>query len=235
MPLLGMYFDPMYFAILGPGMLLALWATFKVKTTFARYRRERVASGMTGAETAREILRRNNLHDVKVVETSGMLSDHYDPRTRTVRLSPDVYRLPSVASVAVAAHEVGHALQHARGYAPLALRSAAVPLANLGSFLPWILIAVGMWLQAMTWVYAGIILFAGVVFFQFVTLPVEFNASKRARAQLADFCLVSERDAVGVKKVLFAAALTYVAGAITAVLTLLYFLLRAGLLGGRRN
>jgi Zn-dependent membrane protease YugP len=233
--MLGMYFDPMYFAILGPGLLLALWATFKVKTTFARYSRVRVGSGLTGAQVAREILRRNNLHDVKIVETAGLLSDHYDPRSRTVRLSPDVFRLPSVAAVAVAAHEVGHALQHARGYAPLALRSAAVPIANLGSFLPWILIAVGIWLQAMTWVYAGVILFAGVVFFQLVTLPVEFNASTRARAQLADLGLVDRRDADGVRKVLSAAAMTYVAGAITAVLTLLYFLLRAGLLGGRRD
>ena len=235
MSMLGMYFDPLYFVILGPGMLLALWATLKVKSTFARYGRERVGSGMTGAQVALEILRRNNLHDVRVVETSGLLSDHYDPRTRTVRLSPDVFRRPSVAAVAVAAHEVGHALQHARGYAPLALRSAAVPIANLGSFLPWILIAVGMWLQAMTWVYAGIILFTGVVFFQLVTLPVEFNASTRARAQLADLGLISSRDAVGVKKVLSAAAMTYGAGAITAVLTLLYFLLRSGLLGGRRG
>jgi len=235
MPFMGMYFDPMYFVILGPGMLLALWATFKVKATFARYKRERVSSGMSGAEVAREILRRNNLQDVRVVETAGVLSDHYDPRTRSVRLSPDVYRRASVASVAVAAHEVGHALQHARDYAPLVLRSAAVPIANLGSFLPWILIAVGMWLQAMTWVYAGIILFTGVVFFQLVTLPVEFNASTRARAQLADLGLISERDAAGVRKVLSAAAMTYVAGAITAVLTLLYFLLRSGLLGGRRG
>lgn len=234
MSMLGMYFDPLYFVILGPGMLLALWATIKVKATFARYSRARVSSGKTGAQVALEILRRNNLHDVQVVETAGMLSDHYDPRSRTVRLSPDVFRRDSVAAVAVAAHEVGHALQHAREYAPLALRSAAVPIAKLGSFLPWILIAVGMWMQAMTWVYAGIILFSGVVFFQLVTLPVEFNASTRARAQLADLGLISERDAVGVKKVLSAAAMTYVAGAITAVLTLLYFLLRSGLLGGRR-
>ena len=177
MPMFGLYIDPLYFIILAPGFLLAMWASVKVKSTFARYERVRSERGLTGARAAMEILRRNNLPDVRVEETGGFLSDHYDPRTKTVRLSPQVYRMPSAASVAVAAHEVGHALQHAKGYAPLALRSAAVPLARMGSWVPMILITVGFLMHMLTLVYAGVILFAGLAFFQLVTLPVELNAS----------------------------------------------------------
>jgi len=225
--------DPIYFVIIAPGLLLSLWATLKVKSNFAHFSRVRASNGLTGASVAREILRRNNLHDVQVRETSGMLSDHYDPRTRTVNLSSDVYRNPSVASVAVAAHEVGHALQHAKKYAPLGLRTAAVPVAQLGSWAPWIIMIGGIWLQMTPLIYAGVILFTGVVAFQIITLPVEFNASTRARAQLADLGLVAASDTRGVNRVLSAAAMTYVAAALTAILTLLYYLLRLGLLGGR--
>jgi len=235
MPMFGLFIDPMYLAILAPGFLLAMWATFKVKSNFAKYKNVRSSRNLTGAQAAREILRRNNLVDVSVRETSGALSDHYDPRTRTVNLSPEVYRLPSVASVAVAAHEVGHALQHASSYAPLALRSAAVPLARIGSFAPWIILVGGFLLHMTPLVYAGVILFAFVVFFQLITLPVELNASSRAKAQLSSLGLVGGTEAKGVSKVLSAAAMTYVAGAITAALTLLYYLLRLGLLGGRRD
>ncbi len=227
------FFDPMYFLIIAPGFLLSLWATFKVKGNFARYSRVRAMSGMSGASVAREILRRNNILDVQVKETRGMLSDHYDPRTRTVNLSPEVYHNPSVASVAIAAHEVGHALQHAKHYAPLALRSAAVPIAQLGSWAPWLIIIGGMFFHAPSLVLAGVVLFAGTVVFQLITLPVEFNASARAKAQLSKLDLVNAGDARGVNKVLSAAAMTYVAAAITALLTLLYYLLRLGLLGGR--
>lgn len=232
MPLFGMFFDPLYFVFLIPGFLLATWATIRVKSSFAHYSRVRASRGMTGAQVAREILRRNNLGDVQVVETNGMLSDHYDPRSRTVRLSPDVYREPSVASIAVAAHEVGHALQHAKSYAPLALRTAAVPLAQFGSWAPWIIMIGGLWFHSMHAVYAGVILFSAVVAFQIITLPVEFNASTRAKAELANMGLVTSADAKGVSKVLSAAAMTYVAAALTAVMTLLYYLFRLGLLGG---
>jgi Zn-dependent membrane protease YugP len=227
------FIDPIYFVIIAPGLLLSLWASLKVKSNFAHYSRVRVSNGMTGASVAREILRRNNLHDVRVLETNGMLSDHYDPRTRTVKLSSEVYRNPSVASVAVAAHEVGHALQHARHYAPLGLRTAAVPMAQIGSWAPWIIMIGGFWLHMTSLVYVGVLLFTGVVAFQIITLPVELNASTRAKAQLQKLGLVAAGDTRGVNKVLSAAAMTYVAAALTAILTLLYYLLRLGLLGGR--
>ena len=233
MPIFGMFIDPMYLVFMVPGFLLATWATLKVKSNFAHYSRVLSSSGMSGAEVAREILRKNNLHDVRVVETNGMLSDHYDPRTRTVRLSSDVYRKASVAAVAVAAHEVGHALQHAKAYAPLTLRSAAVPLAQIGSYAPWIIMIGGFVIHSLQMVYLGVILFTAVVAFQIITLPVEFNASSRAKEQLAALGLVNSSDAKGVSKVLSAAAMTYVAGALSAIMTLLYYLMRLGLLGSR--
>ena len=235
MPMFGMFIDPMYLLFLLPGVLLAGWATLKVKSNFAYYSRVPSSNGMTGAQAAREILRRNNIHDVRVQETHGWLSDHYDPSSRTVRLSPEVYRNPSVASVAIAAHEVGHALQDAKQYAPLRLRSAAVPAARIGSFAPWIIVIGGFVMHSLQLVYLGVILFSATVLFQIVTLPVEFNASSRAKDQLASLGMVSRKDAVGVNKVLSAAAMTYVAAAITAVLTLLYYLMRLGLLGGRSD
>ncbi len=235
MPMFGMFIDPMYLMFLLPGFLLAAWATFKVKANFAYYSRVRSSSGLTGAEAARKILTRNGIHDVQVVETQGMLSDHYDPSKKVVRLSPEVYRTPSVAAVAIAAHEVGHALQHANNYAPLSLRSAAVPAARIGSYAPWLIIIGGFFLHSLSLVYAGVILFSATVLFQLITLPVEFNASSRAKEQLTALGMVSRTDAAGVGKVLSAAAMTYVAAAITAILTLLYFLMRLGLLGGRSD
>ncbi len=235
MPMFGMFIDPMYLVFLLPGLLLAGWATFKVKSNFAYFSRVESSSGMTGAEAAREILRRNNIHDVRVVETDGILSDHYDPSKRVVRLSPEVYRMPSVASVAIAAHEVGHALQHAKDYAPLMLRSAAVPAARIGSYAPYLIFIGGFLFHSPALIYLGVILFAATVAFQLITLPVEFNASARAKEQLVSLGLASKRDIRGVEKVLSAAALTYVAAAITALLTLLYYLMRLGLLGGRRE
>ena len=235
MPLFGLFIDPLYIAFLAPGFLLATYATFKVKSNFAHFSRVRSSNGMTGAQVAREILRRNNLNDVSVVETDGMLSDHYDPRSRVVRLSRDVYRNPSIASVAVAAHEVGHALQHSRKYAPLGLRTAAVPLAQIGSWAPWLIMIGGFWFHSPPLVKIGVVLFSAVVAFQLITLPVEFNASSRAKKQLASLGLIAGNDMGGVNKVLSAAAMTYVAGALTAVMTLLYYLFRLGLLGGSRD
>lgn len=225
--------DPLYWMIMIPVFLLSLFATFKVKSTFAKYSRVPTNSGITGAEAAAQILRRNGLTDVSVVETSGFLSDHYDPRTREVRLSPEVFRGSTLAAVGVAAHETGHAVQHANSYAPLVLRNAMVPVANIGSSLSWIIIILGFIIGALGLVKIGIILFSAVVLFQVITLPVEFNATYRAKAMLASYGLVSHNELQGVSRVLSAAAMTYVAAAASAVATLLYFLIRAGILGGR--
>ena len=188
---------------------------------------------MTGAEVATQILRRNGLTNVAVTETGGFLSDHYDPLKKVVRLSPNVYRSNSISAIGVAAHETGHAVQHAKAYSPLVLRNMMVPVANIGSSLSWIIIIAGFIFGAMGLVKAGIVLFSVVVFFQLVTLPVEFNASSRAKEMLASYGLISQTELVGVRKVLSAAAMTYVAAAASSVMTLLYFLIRAGLLGGR--
>jgi Zn-dependent membrane protease YugP len=232
MPLFGMFIDPFYMIVMIPGMLLASWASFKVKAAFARYSSVRSLQGYTGAATAAAILKSSGIYDVAIEETQGMLSDHYDPRTRTVRLSPRVYREPSIASMAIAAHEVGHALQHANKYAPLALRSAAVPMARLGSYAPWIILAGGFLIHSLSLIYLGVILFSATVVFQLITLPVEFNASSRAKQKLTELGMVTSQEADGVSAVLNAAAMTYVAAAASAVMTLLYYLFRLGILGG---
>jgi Zn-dependent membrane protease YugP len=225
--------DPLYWMMMIPVMLLSLFASIKVKSTFSKYSKIASASGMTGAEVATQILRRNGLTNVSVTETGGFLSDHYDPLKKVVRLSPDVYRSNSISAIGVAAHETGHAVQHAKAYSPLVLRNMMVPVANIGSSLSWIIIIAGFIFGAMGLVKAGIVLFSVVVFFQLVTLPVEFNASSRAKEMLASYGLISQTELAGVRKVLSAAAMTYVAAAASAVVTLLYFLIRAGLLGGR--
>jgi uncharacterized protein len=225
--------DPLYWLLMAPVLVLSLVASLKVKSTFSRYSRVATSSGLTGAEVAMQILRRNGLTNVSVTETGGFLSDHYDPAKRVVRLSPSVYRSNSVAAIGVAAHETGHAVQHAKAYSPLMLRNTMVPVANIGSSLSWIIIIAGFIFGAMGLVKVGIVLFSAVVFFQLITLPVEFNASSRAKEMLASYGLVSQAELKGVSKVLSAAAMTYVAAAASAVVTLLYFLIRAGLLGGR--
>ena len=225
--------DPLYWIMMIPVLLLSLFASIKVKSTFSKYSRIASASGMTGAEVATQILRRNGLTNVSVTETRGFLSDHYDPLKKVVRLSPDVYRSNSISAIGVAAHETGHAIQHAKAYSPLVLRNTMVPVANIGSSLSWIIIIAGFIFGAMGLVKAGIVLFSVVVFFQLITLPVEFNASSRAKEMLASYGLISQTELVGVRKVLSAAAMTYVAAAASSVVTLLYFLIRAGLLGGR--
>jgi hypothetical protein len=221
-----MFFDPMYFLIIGPGLLLALWASYKVKTTFARYAEVPTRSQMTGAEVAKELLRRNGIRDVGVELHEGWLSDHYDPRERVVRLSPEVYHGRSISSVGVAAHECGHVLQHAEGYAAMALRQHMVWPANVGSWLSYIVIIGGAILHFAGLIWLGILLFSGVVLFQLVTLPVEFNASSRARLHLVKDGIISQAEEAGVGQVLSAAALTYVAALITSVLTLLYYIIR---------
>jgi Zn-dependent membrane protease YugP len=230
-----LYFDPLYMILLAPGLLLSLIAQFWVKSAFARYSAIGNRRGITGADAARMILRRAGLGDVAVEITEGFLGDHYDPRARVLRLSPDVYSRASLASVGVAAHEAGHALQDKAGYAAMKARSALVPMAQIGSNLAMPLVFLGMFLHAMAMVKFGVLLFSAAVLFQIVTLPVEFNASRRALVALGEVGILSQDEMSGARRVLSAAALTYVAAAITAVLQLIYFLLRSGLLGNRRD
>lgn len=238
------YFDPLYMMVMLVGLGLSLWATGRVKWAFAKYSRLPAACGLTGAEVAQRILETEGIYDVGVesVRTSsflgmgsdGILMDHYDPRVKKVRLSPQIYSGTSQAAVAIAAHEVGHALQHARGYAPFRLRGAMVPAATLGSNMAYLFLLLGFVMHAMALVKLGILLFAVAVAFQFVTLPVEWDASNRAKRLLMQCGMVSTEDGRGVAGVLNAAALTYVAAAAAALLNLLYYLFRAGLLGGRK-
>jgi hypothetical protein len=222
------YFDPLYFLFLAPAIVLGLWAQYRVRSTFDEA--ERVPASMSGAEAARRVLDSAGLYDVQIELVQGYLSDHYDPRHKVLRLSPQVYQNRSMAAVGVAAHEAGHALQDAHNYLPLMVRNAAVPAASFGSGISWVLIMVGLFLsQTMVWL--GIAAFACVVFFQIVNLPVEFNASSRAKEQLAMLGIVYGPDQQYVSKVLNAAAWTYVAGTLQSVLTLLYFLVRFGGLG----
>lgn len=229
-----MYFgiDPLYWMLMLPVLILSAFASFRVKSAFNKYSKVANRSGLTGAQVAEEILRRNGLSHVQVLEARGFLSDHYDPSKQVVKLSPNVYGSNSVAAVGVAAHETGHAIQHAKSYTPLTLRNAMVPVASIGSNFAWVIIIAGFFMSMMGLVKIGILLFTAVVVFQVITLPVEFNASARAKTILREYGLVSETDARGVNAVLSAAAMTYVAAAASAVMTLLYFLLRSGILGG---
>lgn len=211
-----------YFAII---ILIPLWAQMKVKNTFVKYTRVASSAQRRGAEVAREILNSNGLYHVGVEEGRGFLSDHYDPRTKTVRLSPENYHGHSIAAAAVAAHECGHAIQDAEGYAFLKFRHALVPVANFGSNVSWVLIMIGIFAHLSGMLLLGIIFMAAAVLFQLITLPVEFNASSRAMDQVASLGLVAGREEREARKVLNAAALTYVAAAAVAVLELLRLLL----------
>lgn len=227
--------DPVFFMVVGPGLLLGMIAAWLTRSTFAKYARVGSRSGLTGAEAARQMLASQGVHDVAISQSSGFLSDHYNPRTHSLHLSPDVYHGRSMSSIGVACHEAGHALQQSTGYAWMGLRSLLVP-ATMGSNLAPILFMIGLAIHSMALVQLGIVLFAGAVVFSIVTLPVEWNASSRAKQLMVSAGIVSHQEAAMAASVLNAAFLTYVAGAITAVLHLLYFLLRAGLLGGgRRN
>jgi len=218
-------FDPLYWILVGPTMLIAGWATMRVKSTFHRFARTGVRSGMTGAQAAAAVARAGGA-EVNIEKVGGFLSDHYDPRTKTLRLSPEVYDGRSISSIAVAAHEAGHAIQDVVNYPALTFRSNMVPVASFGSQL-WIWMFMGgMILQIQPLIVAGVVAFGAVVLFQLVTLPVEFDASNRAKAVLAQTGIVqTQEEAQGVSKVLNAAAMTYVAGALTAVATLLYYVM----------
>ncbi len=230
-----MYFDPMYFLFLAPGLILSFWASYKVKSTFKEYSHVPAQSGLSGAQAARELLRQKGINDVTVEEVQGFLSDHYDPSHKVLRLSPDVFRGRSLAALGVAAHEAGHAIQHATGYGPLKFRSWVVKPAQIGSNLGGILCAVGISLASTQLVWVGVIMFSAFVIFTLITLPVEFNASNRAVAVLEGSGMISRSEVSGTRAVLNAAAMTYVAGAVSAIMQLLYFLIRAGILGGRRD
>ena len=228
------YYDPTYI-ILIPAIILTMYAQFKVSSTTNRYFRVRTQRGYTGEQTAREILNANGIYDVTVQHVSGNLTDHYDPRGKVLRLSDATYGQTSVAAVGVAAHECGHAIQHQVGYAPLQIRGALVPVANFGSTIAWPLILLGLFFNSQmsqVLLNLGILAFSLAVLFQIVTLPVEFNASRRAIKILGESNLLYLDELSGTKKVLTAAALTYVAGAASAILQLLRILI---LTGGRRD
>lgn len=228
--------DPLYFLILAPAMLLSAWAAWATRARFTEWSQVRNGRGITGAQAARFLLDRFGLERVRVVPARGVLTDHYDPSAREVRLSEPVYHQDSVAALAVAAHEVGHAIQHRDRYTPLVLRNLAVPLASIGSNLSFLIIFVGFLLSMTQLVWVGVFLFCGVVFFQIVTLPVEFDASRRAKEALATLGLVSSpREQEGVSKVLGAAAMTYVGAALSSALTLVYYLIRLGVFSGGRD
>lgn len=217
------WFDPT-FVFLIPALLLAAYAQFKVQATFRRYSEVRSSTGYTGAQVAAELLRRKGITDVTIEPIEGMLADNYDPRAKVLRLSPEVYQSDSLAAIGVAAHETGHALQDRDGYKPLALRAAIVPAANLGTNAAWILFIIGLFTHLTPLMDLGILFFLGYVVFSLVTLPVEFNASNRAVAVLQGEGLVLPQEAQGVRSVLNAAALTYVAAATMAILQLVRLL-----------
>lgn len=218
------YYDPTYMLIV-ISALISLFAQFLVNSRFSKYSRVRSRSDMTGAQAAERILQSQGIYDVAIQRVSGKLTDHYDPRNKTLNLSDAVYASTSVAAVGVAAHECGHAIQHARGYAPLSFRSALVPVANIGSQLSWLFIILGIFFGGShTLIMIGILMFSAAVLFQLVTLPVEFNASGRALKLLSETGILQKDEVSDTRKVLSAAALTYVAAAATAVLQLLRLL-----------
>lgn len=217
-----MFFSMSYFLFLAPALLLAFWAQMRMKATYARA--SQIPAPMSGAAAAREILHRAGLYDIDIEQVPGVLSDHYDPRHKVLRLSQDVYHGKTLAAVGIAAHEVGHAIQDARNYFPLVVRNAAVPAASFGSNASLILLILGGVLSFSPLIWLGIILFGVVVFFQVVNLPVEFDASARAKSQLVELALVNDRELPYVRKVLSSAALTYVAATLQSILTLLYYM-----------
>ena len=231
----GFYYDPTYVMVL-IGVVICMLASANVNRTFQKYSRIRSHSGMTGREAAERLLHANGIYDVTVQRVAGNLTDHYDPRNKTLNLSDSTYASTSVAAIGVSAHECGHAVQHANGYAPLKIRGSLVPVANFGSTLAWPLILIGFLIQgnaSVLLINLGILLFSAAVLFQIVTLPVEFNASSRALKSLETNGILYTEEVADTRKVLRAAALTYVASAASAILQLLRLILISG--GRRRN
>lgn len=230
-----MYFDPTYMLVLA-GVVICLFASARVNSTFRKYSKMSNMQGLTGAAAAERVLHGAGIYDVRIERVAGNLTDHYDPRSKVLRLSDATFASQSVAAVGVAAHECGHAIQHAKGYGPLQFRSALVPVANFGSMIAWPLILIGLLFNSNTsslLIHIGILAFSLAVLFQLVTLPVEFNASGRAIRILADTGMMQGEEIRAAKKVLNAAALTYVASAAASILQLLRIILLTG--GRRRN
>jgi Zn-dependent membrane protease YugP len=219
-----MFFDPMYLLFLAPALLLAMWAQYRVHSTYARAQAE--PAPLSGAAAARHILDHAGLQDVSIEIIPGELTDHYDPRDKVLRLSPDVYQNRTMAAVGIAAHESGHALQDAKNYALMGLRNAIVPVAGFGSQFSMVLLILGIIFRFPPLLLAGIVLFSTFVFFQLVNLPVEFDASRRAKTELVALGIVPAQEMTHVNRVLNAAALTYVAATLQSVLTLLYYVIR---------
>ena len=228
-----LFFDPLYLVFAIPGMLLALFASFLTKTTFSRYSHLASSYGLTGAEAASRLLYSEGLHGIRLEQVSGFLSDHYDPLSRTLRLSSNVYRSNSLAAIGVACHEAGHAIQHAKAYLPLHLRTAFVPATSASSWLSYAVITLGFILQSQQFILFGAILFSAAVLFSIITLPVEWDATRRAKKLMVEAGIVPQSEAIDAGKVLNAAFLTYVAAAVSSILTLLYYLMRAGVFGVR--
>jgi len=225
-------FDPLYFIMLAPAMMLAGWAQWKVSSAFRHGSEIRSSSGLTGAQAAQRIMEAEGIYNVAIEPVEGVLSDHYDPTHKVLRLSSQVYGSDSIAALGVAAHEAGHAIQDANRYTMLVLRNAIVPVASIGSNASMLLIFAGMIMQAGNLILLGVVAFSLGVIFQIVNLPVEFDASRRARNALLMTGLIRPEEDREVGRVLNAAAMTYVAGTISAIVTLLYYLIRLGLLGG---
>lgn len=223
-----MFFWDISMIILIPGLLLAMYAQAKVSSTYNRYKKITSHSGYTGAQFARKMLNDNGLYDVTITQISGRMSDHYDPRANQVRLSAEVYNGTSIASLGIAAHEVGHAVQHATNYFPLTVRNLVVPVTNFSSSIYMLFIFIGIIMNSFSMIQLGIMLFAVIVIFQVITLPVEFNASRRAIATLGGDGVLDAEELSGAKRVLGAAAMTYVAAMVTAVLQLLQLLMVFG-------
>jgi len=228
-----LFFDPVYMLFMIPAFILMGITSWYVRASYNKWSKTRATSGLTGAQAASRLISTGNLYGVQVAGTQGQLSDHYDPRNKTLFLSQGVYDSPSVAAVAIAAHELGHAMQDAEEYFPMKIRSALVPAVSIGSNLGWILIMIGLFLRITELAWLGVLVFSGGALFALATLPVEFNASARAKELLYSTGIIqTEEERRGVNTVLNAAALTYVAGLVTAVLQLLYFVF---LIGGRRR
>jgi Zn-dependent membrane protease YugP len=231
-----LFFDPMYLCFMIPAIALMGLASWYVRHAYNKWSQVRATSGLTGHQAAQRLISTGNLYGVQVQGTSGQLSDHYDPRNKTLFLSQGVANSPSVAAVAIAAHELGHALQDAEEYFPMRVRSMLVPAVNIGSNLGWILIMIGLVLQQVNIAWIGVIVFSAGALFALATLPVEFNASARAKELLyATGIIQTEEERRGVNQVLNAAAMTYVAGLVTAILQLLYYVLLVGGMGRRRD
>jgi hypothetical protein len=230
----GFYFDPMYFVFAMPALLLAMWAQWKVSSAYDKYTKIRNTRNLTGVQVAQYLLRANGL-GLNISGTPGELTDHYDPRDKTLYLSPGVAQTPSVAALAIVAHEVGHAVQDAQGYAPLRLRAWLVAPANIGPWIGYLLFIIGIFINLSGLVWLGIAFFSLSLVFALATLPVEFNASQRALAMLRSSALVGQGEVEAAQAVLTAAALTYVAAAAQALSTLLYYVFIAMNLGRRRD